>query len=537
MSTAAEVRRGSGPHRATLTTLPEPTRSLRWAAALVTVVFALATLRMAWYGDDWLITLRTSLNAIHGNGLGYNPDERVAAYTHPLWFLLITLIGWLVGSWVLPVILVSVALATAAVAIMVFRVRSFAALLFIGLTVTLSNTILTWSTGGLEGALAAALVCLLIAWVPRDSTSVMAVGGWGVVASLIMLTRLDLLLLILPLLIWAAVNSRHELRRLLALLAGALVPLCAWLLFSWSYYGSALPNTFAAKTNVDIPQSEMIGQGLFYLWYCLRFDPLLAIAVMGALGAVVISRNLKAAVVLGGVGAYLAYVVWVGGDFMAGRFLYVPMVAALSAIVIASRGHVGGPPVWNAGFNAGSVILIVAAFATSLGLRTDTSTSLPIERGVTDERTFWLVAAHTNVFEGFPAIATPPAVQAMDRGSLEEQADAWQQVGPGVPRISNTQYAGLGYWGMRLGPAIHMIDLCALTDRFLALQTFVPSDAPTRAGDEVLYSGPGWRIGHYGRMLPEGYVEAIMWRDPDRLEDPALREELRSVWSTIRDAG
>ncbi len=459
--------------------MPEPTRFLRWAAALVTVVFALATLRMAWYGDDWLITLRTSLNAIHGNGLGYNPDERVAAYTHPLWFLLITLIGWLAGSWVLPVILVSVALATAAVAIMVFRVRSFAALLFIGLTVTLSNTILTWSTGGLEGALAAALVCLLIAWVPRDSTSIMAVGGWGVVASLIMLTPLDLLLLMLPLLIWVAVNSRYELRRLLTLLAGALVPL----------------------------------------------------------GAVVIGRSLKAAVVLVGVVAYLAYVVWVGGDFMAGRFLYVPMVAAVSAIVIASRGHVGRPPVWNAAFNAGSVILIVAAFATSLGLRADTASSLPIERGVTDERTFWLVAAHTNVFDGFPAIATPPAVQAMDRRSLEEQADAWQQVGPGVPRISNTQYAGLGYRGMRLGPAIHMIDLCALMDRFLALQTFVPSGAPPRAGDEVLYSGPGWRIGHYGRMLPEGNVEAIMWRDPDRLEDPALREGLRSVWSTIKGAG
>lgn len=213
------------------------------------------------------------------------------------------------------------------------------------------------------------------------------------------------------------------------------------------------------------------------------------------------------------------------------------MFAGLSVIVLASRGRILNPASWTAGFKAGSVVLVVAAFATSLGLRADTSKSIPIERGVVDERTFWLVAAHTNVFSGFPEIDTPPAVEAMDRRSLEDQAAAWQHVEPTVPRISNTQYAGLGYWGMRLGPTVHMIDLCALTDRFLALQTFVPSDEPPRPGDEVLYSGPGWRIGHYGRTLPEGYVEAIMWRSPDRLKDPALRQELRQVWSQIRDDG
>lgn len=313
MSTVVEVRQERVSRHLPLTALPTPSVHLRWAAGVVTVLFALCALRLAWYGDDWLITLRTSLNAVHGNGLGYNPDERVAAYTHPLWFLLVTAVGWLVGSWVLPTILISVVLATLAVAILVFRVRSFAAFVFVGLSVTLSNTILTWSTGGLEGALAAFLLCVLVAKVPGPDTTLTAYAAWGVVASLILLTRLDLLLLILPLLIWVAAVNHGARRRVITLLAGITVPLSTWLLFSWSYYGSALPNTFAAKTNVDIPQSELINQGLFYLWYCLRFDPMIAIVLLGAVAAVVLTRNMKAALVLGGIVTYLVYVVWVGG--------------------------------------------------------------------------------------------------------------------------------------------------------------------------------------------------------------------------------
>ena len=41
-------------------------------------------------GDDAHITFRTVWNFVHGYGLTYNPDERVQAYTHPLWMLAIT---------------------------------------------------------------------------------------------------------------------------------------------------------------------------------------------------------------------------------------------------------------------------------------------------------------------------------------------------------------------------------------------------------------------------------------------------------------
>ncbi len=61
------------------------------AAALVTLLL-ITLLRTAWVSDDAMITLRTLMNFEHGYGLRFNIDERVQAYTHPLW--LFVLLGW-----------------------------------------------------------------------------------------------------------------------------------------------------------------------------------------------------------------------------------------------------------------------------------------------------------------------------------------------------------------------------------------------------------------------------------------------------------
>ena len=55
-------------------------------------LIALATLlwlvfERAWIGEDAFITFRSVDQFVNGNGLRWNPDERVQAYTHPLWML------------------------------------------------------------------------------------------------------------------------------------------------------------------------------------------------------------------------------------------------------------------------------------------------------------------------------------------------------------------------------------------------------------------------------------------------------------------
>jgi arabinofuranosyltransferase len=58
-----------------------------WGVLGLLLVFT--TLR-AWLCDDAYITFRTVDNFIHGYGLTWNVAERVQAYTHPLWMLLLS---------------------------------------------------------------------------------------------------------------------------------------------------------------------------------------------------------------------------------------------------------------------------------------------------------------------------------------------------------------------------------------------------------------------------------------------------------------
>ena len=69
-------------------------RSARAESTLVAgaslLVFTYVFLANSWIGDDAFITFRVVDNFVHGYGLTFNPDERVQAYTHPLWMLLLS---------------------------------------------------------------------------------------------------------------------------------------------------------------------------------------------------------------------------------------------------------------------------------------------------------------------------------------------------------------------------------------------------------------------------------------------------------------
>ena len=66
--------------------LPQRRVVLVFLVAIFTYVF----LANAWLGDDAYITFRVVWNVVHGYGPVFNPGERVQAYTHPLWMLVLT---------------------------------------------------------------------------------------------------------------------------------------------------------------------------------------------------------------------------------------------------------------------------------------------------------------------------------------------------------------------------------------------------------------------------------------------------------------
>jgi hypothetical protein len=97
------------------------------------------------------------------------------------------------------------------------------------------------------------------------------------------------------------------------------------------------------------------------------------------------------------------------------------------------------------------------------------------QAGIVDER---------SVYAGYTGLI------AKLRGSHPE-AHAWARRGremSAVPQVTVAEAVGL--LGYHAGPGVHVVDPMALTDSLLAR---LPADHP-------------WRIGHFRRRLPEGYL-------------------------------
>ena len=523
-------------------------------AAVVVVGF-----RLAWLSDDALITLRTALNITHGWGPGFNATESVQAYTHPLWFLLWVTIGVTTNQWIWGILLAGIFMTAAAVGVMAWRTTSIARIILITGMLIFSNGFIEYSTSGLENPLAYLTIAVGFAL----SVSLFANSGkrWWLIPALIgltfaaiVLTRFDLAVLIIPVglvLIW----SQRRSPKLIAVAGGTfLLPLIVWFSWSWITYNSLVPNTFSAKRNVEIPALEVAAQGFRYFYVSFEHDPIiLAILVIGILGGFIFGSTLIRAWSLGTV-LYLAYVIYIGGDFMASRFMAVP--ALVSAMILASisiRGTeseaVSSPEVvsvrdpWVApGFSV--VALTFLAIGANLSGSTPTSMAnyqtqrwqfeQNFNAGVADERSWYIESDKSlkglldrlSLAYVHPDIVPLTYQNGMNRSlrEINKAAQNWPVNDGGFtnPSEVGVYCGGLGFLGMATGPITHLIDICALTDRFLASQPYVPREPFA------------WRIGHLERALPEGYVEAVATGDPKRVIDTRLAYELGLLWEKIR---
>ena len=67
-------------------------------AVTLAIMLAAATLLLwtAWINDDAYISFRVIDNFVNGHGLRWNTFERVQAYSHPLWLLLLIITNCIV---------------------------------------------------------------------------------------------------------------------------------------------------------------------------------------------------------------------------------------------------------------------------------------------------------------------------------------------------------------------------------------------------------------------------------------------------------
>jgi len=249
------------------------------------VVLAVVLTRTAWVCDDAYITFRTVANLLHGDGARWNVAERVQAYTHPLWMLMLAALELVTREPYFTSIAASLTLSLAAASLVAYRIAhtGWQGCLAV-LTLVSAKSFVDFSTSGLENPLSHLLIAAYIVALMRPAPRAAA---WGplALASLALVNRQDFIWLLGPsVLAYLAANKPARSVRSLAI---GLAPLAAWEAFSIVYYGFPVPNTAFAKLRTGVPESELLAQGLRYFQESLMHDPVTLTVIALSIGLAV----------------------------------------------------------------------------------------------------------------------------------------------------------------------------------------------------------------------------------------------------------
>jgi hypothetical protein len=325
--------------------------------------------RYFWLDDDQMIAMRYARNLAEGEGLVWNPGERVEGYTNFLWTLVMAALHLIpVGDahTSLVVRVVNAALACAVLFACARLVRRFLpepglALPAVLIPVALSHELLFWSMHGFETTL---LTLVYLVTLDRILQQDDPGPATFVLMGAIPLVRSDAHHLWLGAAL-VAIGLARDRGRVLGRLALAAALPAAHLGFRWLYYGQWLPNTYYLKVD-GLAVPDRLALGASYLAYFAAFYwLLLGLAVLGALVA---REPRRRALPLGAIAVSLAYTLWVGGDnFFGARFLapqapLIVILAASGARDLAERSETAEAALLSAG--AGSYL----AFAGFLAL-------------------------------------------------------------------------------------------------------------------------------------------------------------------------
>lgn len=515
--------------------LPARAQAVQWILLAVAVAFLLAACAWkGWVTDDAYITFRAVENFVQGRGPTWNVGERVQVYTHPLWMLAMAALRQVSGEYFYSSIFFGLALTLAAVVLAILGTAVPTACMAVAILAA-SRAFTDFSTSGLENALTHFCLAALFVLDFKDGRRFVHHFGVFLAASAGLLCRMDTAFLILPAL--GLYLLRHRGRRVLVAAGLGLLPLVCWEGFSLLYYGFFLPNSACAKLSSGIGSAALAKQGLRYLFNSLRWDFVTLVATLAGVGLAMRSGDRRRWIWGLGVILALLYVIWVGGDFMSGRFLTAPLwVGTLLLLRARMRPRLA----WGAAAASG-VLLAIPYFSPFVDRHYGREWYAPIDAsGVADERMVYeeaslrrMLGKHTvphaedREFAKVLNARWPedPLVEKI-RAWLMDPADEWpprsRYEPSGVAYTRVTLRGAVGYLGFYLGPQTHVLDYNGIGDPLLArLPALVPD--PVLAGFVPPLARRGWRIGHFTRAIPRGYAQTLA-TGRNQIRDPALAQ-------------
>ncbi|HIA19659.1 MAG TPA: hypothetical protein EYN70_09640 [Planctomycetaceae bacterium] len=340
---------------------------------VVAIVIAVVghLLHNSFFHDDAYITLRYSQNWLEGDGIVWNPGDRVEGYTSFLHLATVSLLGALRLDLVTATKVIGLGSYVGICLFSLFCFRSTTQSFFslrqvlLFLLVPASFPLIAWSYGGLETSLVTLLVMVSsYTFVASMDHSRKRLVILGLLFALACLARPDVLLLVVITVLFLLCPRRSKPVGWAAagiFLAGFAILYLPYFGWRYWYYEELLPNTFYAKmTGINLFRLRTGGN---YLHTFARLSPFLLPAAL--VSSVVIVRlgkwSWKHAYMLAFILGHSLYIIYTGGDHMPAYRFFVPLIPAMGWLVAT-----GGSELVNSG-RCSSWVLALLAVVLVLG--------------------------------------------------------------------------------------------------------------------------------------------------------------------------
>lgn len=492
-------------------------------------LFLWVLLKNAWVTEDAYILFRSLEQLFAGNGPVWNPHQRVQVFTSPLWFWLLSLPRVVSSDVFLNAILISVILCLSTLFVIKKILNDNIKFIFVVLLLSCSNGFFDYTTSGLENPLGYFLITLYLLNYYKlfampclnEAQKKCIINNVFFLFGLLILTRHDLSVLLFLSSYYVFLTQRNifSYRSWFIILSKAFCPFLCWSLFSLIYYGTIFPNTAFAKLNSGIDKIQIFEQGIKYFVASLRYDFITLLIILIAIFVSLFSERKHFRYLGYGILANLIYIIYVGGDFMQGRFLSYAYLFSVTSLYlyggnidyegslfqiklrIQNKNQAG--KIWTA-----ALLLVYVVFYPHTPLNSPLDyRNREIFLRVADERGFYFDT--NSLFRYLIYLSNN------DKPSYFP-VYPWSRTGYEFSRSQDTIIVrdSIGLFGYWAGTEKIIIDPLALSDPLLARLPAVETNS--------------WRIGQFRRNIPAGYIESIQTGD-SKLIDSQLNEFYKKV--------
>lgn len=476
------------------------------------IIFIGVVVLLAWQSDDAYHAYAMAKNLVDGNGFVYNIGERATASSCPLFTLVVAFGYFFIRHMFLVSLLICVIFSAIAYGIVVHsfckdKIQLFAAFF----TLLCSTSFISYTTSGLENSMLFFLAALFLKkYFGSEKYNAKQMLYLAVLISLIAMTRMDAVLMFVPMILYVYLMKRDNVSFIKAVGLGiaGLSPFIIWELFSLFYYGFFVPNTAFVKLGTNIPKREYLVRGLQYVFNTLICDPIVLFIPFVAVILLLITKKFRYIHLALGILLYGVYVIYIGGDFMMGRHFTVMFLMSVIGCIyfvnnelVSEKEKVINYKSLPARFITVAIICCLVYSITTNVISSQFEFGNNFNSPISDERATYF--HFTSLFNN--------ALSYMSTGRMCI-TNAWNDYG-----IVELKDANINSGILRMVPGIskydhnemYLNDLYALGDPYLSKLPAVRED--------------NWRIGHMYREAPKGYYDTINFGG-NQIENESAKE-------------